>query len=154
MDKQVAYKLLTTLNGNGFNNSRQNLLAYSSLTYQLVKLPNGNLGLKVSQNILDLNSGAYSFNDKQISPTFINSFNSVIMYANNYVPNDYTIKALNNITNELKDINNLILDPKKDLFKGSNNENVLDYQKLNNNSIPFLYQINNNGNFDNEFINS
>ena len=154
MDKQVAYKLLTTLNGNGFNNSRQNLLAYSSLTYQLVKLPNGNLGLKVSQNILDLNSGAYSFNDKQISPTFINSFNSVIMYANSYVPNDYTIKALNNITNELKDINNLILDPKKDLFKGSNNENVLDYQKLNNNSIPFLYQINNNGNFDNEFINS
>ena len=56
-------KLIIDANGGQATDWQHNLLGYSTLTLQIVKLPNGNAALKVIQEIYDNGSGAYVFSN-------------------------------------------------------------------------------------------
>ena len=57
----LVQQLLTDANGGPDTQWQHNLLAYSTLTLQIVQLPNGNAGLKVVQDIFDNGSSAYVY---------------------------------------------------------------------------------------------
>ena len=58
---ELVQTILTDANGGPETEWQHNLLAYSTLTLQIVQLPNGNAGLKIIQDIFDNGSGAYVY---------------------------------------------------------------------------------------------